>query len=456
MMKKIKIYTIILTLLAGLGSCEFGDTNVDPAKPLDVSMQAIMPALQTGLSFNLGGEYVLFSNILMQQLDGGSTAQQGDWTRYVIDGQDTDIMWQNTYTNALNMADIIVQKAQESNAPHYSGVAKVMMAAGLGVASDCFGDIPFTTAFEAEQGVIPSYDTHQEIYGDIQSLLDDAISDLSGDSPGGSPAGDDLIFGGDMDSWIAAAWALKARYFLHESNIRGNAAYTDVLNAIANAFSSNSGNMQQMFGTVANEPNPRYEFNLNRPNNVLMGAYFINKLTDKNDPRLANLNGVTGRFYTSIDSPVPYITFAEVKLIEAEALLMTGGDLADVKAALLAGVTASVVEVTENVASETANAEYIANLDAAFDALTTDEERLGLIINEKYVITVSTTVESWVDFRRTGYPDDITPNPQGNTAANPGGGIPRRLPYPDNEITLNNNIPFTEINMQLRLFWDTP
>ncbi len=453
-MKKIKIYITALTLIFTANACEFGDTNVDPARPLDVSMSAIMPALQTGLSFNLGGEYVLFSNILMQQLDGGTTAQQGDWTKYIIDGQDTDGMWQNTYTNALNMADIVITKADELNAPHYGGVAKVLMAAGLGAASDCFGDIPYTTAFEAEAEVIPEYDPHTDIYATIQSLLDEAIVDLSGASPGGSPSGDDLIYGGNTSSWIAAAWSLKARYYLHTSKINGAAAYTDALNAAGNAISGNAGNMQQVFGTVANEPNPRYEFNLNRPGNVVMGGYFINKLTANTDPRLANLNGVSGAYYTGINSPVPYITFAEVKLIESEAILMSGGTVTDAKDALLAGVAASLEEVTGNPASEASNDAYLSNLDSEFDALTTNAERLERIINEKFVITYSTNIESWVDFRRTGFPADITPNPLGNTASNPGGGIPRRLPYPDNEITLNTNIPFTEIDMQRRLFWD--
>lgn len=444
-MKNIKTYILSFVLLTVM-SCKFGDTNVNPANPTDVGLSALMPSLQTGMSFAIGGEYTQFSNIMSQHIIGGTTAQQGDFTKYILDGQDVDGMWLNIYTNVMNIAYTIVNKADAEDAPHYSGVAKVLMAYGIGVVTDTFGDIPYSSAFRADEGVIASYDTQQEVYTSIQSLLDDAIVDLGATSTGVTPGGDDLIYGGDMSLWIAAARSLKAKYYLHLTKV-DNGSYANALQAIADgAITSEGDNMQQFFAAGAN--NPRQEFDINRSGNILMGPVFVNLMTTNADPRLPALNSINSGYYTSSASPVPYVTFGELKLIEAEALMFTGGALADVRAALLAGADADIQTV-----AGVSDAAYLAGLGAKFDAATTDAERLDVIITEKYVVTFSTGMEGWNDFRRTGYPV-LTPHPEGDRATNPGGGIPRRLPYSENERLLNTNIPFTEVNLQKRFYWD--
>lgn len=444
-MKNLKTYILSLILLTAM-SCKFGDTNVNPANPTDVGMSALMPSLQTGMSFSIGGEYSQFSNIMTQHIKGGTTAQQGDFSKYILDGQDADGMWQNIYTNVLNIAFIIINKAEAEDAPHYSGVAKVLMAYGIGVVADTFGDVPYSEAFRADEGTIPDYDSQQDVYVSIIALLDEAILELGTASTGSSPGADDLIYGGDVSLWTAAANSLKAKYSLHLSKVDGS-AYTKALQAIADgAITSEADNLQQFFEAGAN--NPRQEFDINRAGNIFMGDFFVNLMTANTDPRLAELNSINAGYYTSAESPVPYVTYAEIKLIEAEAILFTSGVLADVRAALLEGADASIQTVA-GVADPT----YVAALGAKFDAATTDAERLEVIITEKYVITYSTGVEGWNDYRRTGYPA-LVPHPEGDRATNPGGEIPRRLPYSENERLLNVNIPFTEVNLQQRFYWD--
>lgn len=444
-MKKIKSYILPIIFLAVM-SCKFGDTNVNPANPTDVGLSALMPSLQTGMSFAIGGEYTQFGNIMTQHIVGGTTAQQGDYTKYIIDGQDMDGMWQNIYTNVLNIAYIIINKATEEQSPHYSGVAKVLMAYGIGVVSDTFGDVPYSEAFKADEGLIAAYDSQQNVYASIQTLLDEAISELGSASSASSPGSDDLIYGGDLSKWVLAARSLKAKYYLHLSKVDAN-AYTNVLQAIAGGvLTSEADNMQQFFATGSN--NPRQEFDVNRSGNILMGPVFINMLTSNADPRLSALNSINAGYYTSSSSPVPYITYGEIKLIEAEALLMTGAPLANVRAALLEGADANIQTV-----AGMADAGYLSALGAKFDAAATAQERLNVIITEKYVVNFSTGVEPWNDYRRTGYPA-LTPHPEGDRATNPGGGIPRRMPYAENERLLNTNIPFTEVNLQKRFYWD--
>jgi len=404
-MKNIKTYILSLVLLTTM-SCKFGDTNVNPANPTDVGLSALMPSYQTGMSFAIGGEYTQFSNIMTQHIIGGTTAQQGDFTKYILDGQDVDGMWQNVYTNVLNIGFTILNKAKEGDAPQYSGVAKVLMAYGIGVVTDTFGDIPYSTAFRADEGIIAGYDSQQEVYTSIQALLDEAIIELGTTGTGVAPGGDDLIYGGDMSKWILAARSLKAKYYLHLSKV-DNSAYTSALQAITDgAIASEADNMQQFFASGAN--NPRQEFDINRAGNILMGPVFVNMMTANADPRLAALNSINAGYYTSSASPVPYVTYGELKLIEAEALLFTGGALADVRATLLDGADADIQTV-----AGVSDAAYLTALGAKFDAATSDAERLDVIISEKYVVTFSTGMEGWNDYRRTGYPA-LTPHPEVN------------------------------------------
>ena len=281
-------------------SCEFGDTNVNPANPLDVGVTALMPSLQTGMSFAVGGELTLFANIMSQHVKGGTTAQQGDFTKYILDGQDMDGAWQNIYTNVLNIAYTIINKADAEGSPHYSGVAKIMMAYGIGIVTDMFGDAPYSTAFRADEGIIATYDSQQDIYTTIQRLLDEAIVELGSESAN-SPGGDDFIYGGDIAAWTAAANSLKAKFYLHLSNVDPN-AYGNVLQAIsAGAIASEAGNMQQIFASGAN--NPRQEFDINRAGNIFMGDHFVNLMTANSDPRLSALNSINAGYYTSAASP---------------------------------------------------------------------------------------------------------------------------------------------------------
>ncbi|MEM9391667.1 MAG: SusD/RagB family nutrient-binding outer membrane lipoprotein, partial [Bacteroidota bacterium] len=87
-------------------------------------------------------------------------------------------------------------------------------------------------------------------------------------------------------------------------------------------------------------------------------------------------------------------------------------------------------------------------------SLADDEARLEQIMTQKYIALYSHGLETWTDFRRTGFPA-LTPVTGGNNAFNLNGEIPRRLPYPQTEIDLNNsNVPITSPDFQDRFWWD--
>ncbi len=134
--------------------------------------------------------------------------------------------WNGTYYNIYNLK-LAVAKSEEGGA--YSeyvdvrGMSKVLLALNFGVLTDLFGDIPCSEATENTQ---PKVDKQQDVYTTIFSYLDGAIADLeSAKADGVAFAGSqDILYNGDLDKWIAFAYALKARYNLHLMAVDQNAA----------------------------------------------------------------------------------------------------------------------------------------------------------------------------------------------------------------------------------------
>ncbi|MEQ9439414.1 MAG: SusD/RagB family nutrient-binding outer membrane lipoprotein [Cyclobacteriaceae bacterium] len=449
----IKVFLLITALSVSISSCEFGDTNVDPSLPQDVAMSALLPSGETAIAWVVGGEMVRFSGLLTQQFRGINAQQQDNW-RYLIREADTNGTWQRMYHNSLNTINFVMMKGEEQNAPHYQGVAEVLMATGIGNLTDAFGNVPYSTAFEGNEGNFnPTYDEQQELYSTtLPQLLDAAIASLSADdSPGGSPGADDVIYGGDLDLWVKAANSLKLRYTFQQGK-RNPAAYDAALAMLPEAISSNQEDYEMIFGSSANEPNPQYQFTQSRSGNMRMDDYFANVFSENDTRKPFFVDGENdfefSGYYTSINSPVVLMSYVEVKFIEAESYLQKAApDVAAAKTALDEAVTASFLKIT----GAPVPAAYQAELDANWAAAS---DKLEVLINEKYIACYSQGLLSWNDYRRTGYPD-LTVVPDGTNSFNANGEIPRRLPYPQEERLLNpTNIPTTTPNLQSRFWWD--
>jgi Starch-binding associating with outer membrane len=449
---KNKLY-IILAMITFLSSCDFGDVNVDPNNPSEsvVPLSLMLPSAQASLAYNIGGRSSWYTGMFTGHLTGVA-AQPQDYSNYNITESDVDALWRDYYATTLTTLNTIVQKAEREGSRHYAGVARVLIANALGTVTSLWGDIPYTDALKASTGnITPSYDTQEQIYASIQTLLTEAIGDLqSGDSEL-SPGSDDLIYDGDLDLWVKAAYALKARYFMHTFNVVGVSAANNALTNLANAFQNNGEQATFFFGTTEQDAAPWYQLNQDRPD-VRVNPSFINTLVSLSDPRLnlyarnAGANGYfVGSHFATIDSGTPIISYAECKFLEAEALLRTGG--AGAQAAFQAAINASILDVTA-----AANPAYLA-ANGTLEGTT--QQQLTQVMTQKY-IALFTQCESWTDWRRTGIPA-LTPVPTAvRNVANPNGEIPRRLAYPISERLFNAaKIPSANPSLQTpKMWWD--
>jgi hypothetical protein len=143
------------------------------------------------------------------------------------------------------------------------------------------------------------------------------------------------------------------------------------------------------------------------------------------------------------------VTYHELKLIEAEALLRLNVADPNAQTALQEGVKASIKKITSNTATDDVINSYLNKNTVLSGNFESDLEK---IMTQKYIALFS-SIESWTDYRRTGIPN-LVPNANGNNAQNPGGAIPRRFAYPQTERLYNRNFPEYLPNLQDRMWLD--
>ncbi len=431
-MKNLKI--LICILLLGISfSCEITDANIDPDNPSAdlVNAGAIYPGMIAQTHRNsvaLGGR---IAGILVQHFDG-LDAQQIQYDQYNIGETDIDDLWDFGLYGAGSMKDAFV--IIQNNEGEVSALAKLYMAANLGVATSSWGDIPYTEAFIGDQGNLnPSYDSQESIYMTIQTLLTESIDE-------GVAAGIGAFAGaGNSDNvdWEGVAHALKARYYLHLTSVNGTSAAQNALMEIQQAFSSTTEQPDFIYSTPAQNANPWYLFDNDRPSTLGISEVLVNEMTANNDPRLPfyttdgeDFAGVDGLFWGQADSPTPLISYWEVKFIEAEAIIRTGGSDADALNALKEAVSSNMLYLGVDQG----------DVDTYVNGLSlsgSEDDKIETIINEKWVALYGNApFESWVDYRRTGYPE-LTPSPDAVPSVNPSGVIPRRFLYPLSERQAN-------------------
>ena len=452
-MKKI----IISILFAGIlfSSCEKWidpSMNVDPNNPTDVAMAQLVAPIEANLAYVVGGELARIDCAWMQQI-AGLQSQSSENDLYIIGESDVTNAWSyNLYAPGMINAKILMNKAITTNSPHYSGIGKILMAYHLGVTTDLWGDIPYSDALKGENNEFkPKYDTQEKIYTTIFTLLNEAITELASASSVYSPDAEDMIYGGNLEKWKKTAYALKARYSLHLAKKKGASAYTDALTALSNAYKSNDDDFKFIFGSAYNNANPIYKSESKRASYIAANSTYMNMLKAKNDPRknvyfsgdigsAAGENNVKaariGLSYASATSPVYLISYTEIKFIEAEASFMTN-DKARAASAYNDGLKASLQR------------EGVYGDGSWFDTQKESDATITLekIMNQKYLSSFL-QIESWIDWRRTGYPA-LTKAVGAITSE-----IPRRLPYPDSERLYNGDNMPTGLTITSRVWWD--
>jgi hypothetical protein len=485
-MKKFKYMVIASFVTLGIlttSSCKkFYDINTDPDAVADAPIDQQLSSLTVNVGFFAGSDMNRFSSILAQQFSGQSTGAQNqtqDYEKYLIQGTDANNAWSTMYATILNDAENIIVKANETNSPHYSGVAKILKAYAYQTTVDFYGDVPFSETQKLTGNTQPKYDSAADIYTALITLLNEGITEVTAATSARSPGLNSTIYPGTFTTtqanWVKFANTLKLRLYIHYSEkdpAFAKAQIDQLVNSGVPFFASNADNFQMYFVNVAAGQNPIDQYQKARVGYLVANNNLVSIMNAKADPRRASyfteypagsgqyLGSVGGaspsqnysKFNTYLrgalsagvyagDAPIRMLTFAEYNFIRAEAALRFASP-GSAQAFFTAGITASMSDAG---VSATAIATYLATNGVLAG---TPAQQLQQIITEKYVASFGVLVEAWTDWRRTGYPAIAPPA----NAVVP--FVPRSLYYPQSEIDLNPNAK-QKTGLDVRIFWDT-
>jgi hypothetical protein len=482
----------ILILIAGLmllgTSCskDFLSVNeVNPNTPSKVEAKLVLPAALNAIAFNMNYprrfEFAYLWHGLWSVSAGYSQPQF--LVQYKLRNSDYQQAFLDFYTTANNLNAI----EKGSTEVYYVAIAKIMKAYIFQNLVDCWGDVPYSEAFQAEAGNLkPVYDKQKDIYEDLVVQLDAAMASIQG-APVTATAVDpnsDIIYGGDMSKWLKFANTLKLRILIHQAGMDGRASY--ITDAIATTSSIgyigagegalNNPGYTASFNTVTdNKENPCYGLFYNASANAntdgisyyFAGRDAVDYYLATSDPRLAKFfqtcktsdgsdyNGnyfgylpadltsqdstsklgyVAGDEGTMIGTPTksaPILTDFESLFIQAEAA-QRGLIAGDAKSLYESALTQSFeyMGLGINAPSFISQPNPKVNYDNA-------QDKLELILTQKWAsLNGIAPVEIWTDYRRTGYPSNLhfSVDP---ALAGPG-TPPVRLLYPQDEINVNN------------------
>jgi len=461
MKQKIKFLAILIVLGLFITSCNKWidpDINKNPDAPSEVTMATLLPSIIANIGYTTygGTDAVMVTNLWIQYL-AGTDRQAASYDNYDFRAGDCNNLWNSNYSSTMMDIKKFIEYAKAKNSPYNEGIGKILMAISLGATTTLWGDIPYSEAFLGADNLTPKFDKQEDIYKVIQQLLTDAIADLSKNaSENEVDVVGDLIFDGDVDKWIAAAYSLKARYALHLSEVNGNAAFTEASGYLANALTANADNCEIIFGTSPTSAHPFFQF-MDQRGDVRMGKFFIDLMKTTNDPRIAVFAEQVGGDYvgsapgegntsaskpgaavSSMDSKTKFITYSEVLFIKAECEFKVGTE-ANAKQALKDAVAASLDEYG------VINAAWKTAFDGVVDGLSGNNLYLAIML-QKY-IALFYQLESFNDWRRTNNVIGLVKNSFVPDA------FPNRFPYPMEELSFNPNTP-ANVKLQDKIWWD--
>jgi hypothetical protein len=422
---------VLATLLTTvfLGACEFiSPTETNPNAVPTASLDQLFTGIQVNSFLLAETQWSRIPALWTQQM-AGTDRQMAIIDSYIIDEESADDEFNAIYTGG-GLVDLRegIALAEEAGRLAYAGILRIHEAYMFGMAASIYGDIPYSEAANPEFDE-PSLDDQALVYSAVQSLLDQAISDL-GAGQGVGPGAVDMNFAGNAARWIAVAHTLKARFHLHWAEVNGNTAYQAALSQAQQGITSPDGNWNAIHSTSATENNLWYQFMRDRSGYISAGDYLVPMMVTDSDPRLpfyfseasgggyAARSSELGLAYGAPDFDFPIVTCSENAFIMAEAHFELGNEGA-ARTAAMAGLACQ--EALWNVDLSP----RAADLDAASGTALREE-----IMGQKYV-ALFLNGEVWNDYRRTCLPA-ITERP---------GGMPARLYYGQQERQSNENIP---------------
>jgi hypothetical protein len=472
-MKMKKIFFLIL-LFTGLTITSCDDTldvNTDPNNPATSTPQLTLPVAEVSIATVLESDYNILGSMLAHYWTTGPTAAQYDFIdKYNIRTTDYDNSWIFVYTSVLSDLEFVRRYGIENEQPNYTAIAQLLQAYMYQIMVDLYDKIPYTDALKGKEGnVTPTFDNGDQVYDNLIVKIDEALALIDTSPNAIRPANDDLIYGGNMESWQKFGNTLKLKIFIRQALARPEVAQAGIeaLYDQGATFIGAGDDARINFSTSVHNENPFWqELNQTTFENLVASTTFLDEIVDTGDPRLEALydpsdaegqyvgldQGVgtqdgglfddyahpSQTFIISRAAPAYLMTGYESLFLQAEAA-QRGWSGADDKALYDAAVTASFTMWGKSTAGFLGDGEVY-----EYDG------QIETIYYQKWLsFNGEQGLEGWMEWRRTGVPA-LPVSVQGRPLPNT---FPLRLIWPNTERSANPNVP-TLTTVDTPVWWD--
>lgn len=470
-MKKIFYFAPVILMLLFASCDDKLDINQNPVQPVTTSSNLMLPGIQGNMAYHLYAHARLSTyHSFYLTTRYGTRSQEDRWDYNQITRLGA---WRWHYFDVGSNAINLIERAQEEGSQNYEGVAKIILAYSYLTATDSFGDMPVLEAYTGDFS--PAYDRQEVVYQEVERLLNEGIENLQNSDAGDKTmnAASDLIYQGNLQHWVAFAHAIKAKMYLRTANFDNgyDRVMSEVNMALANwkdaifYFSNNPQRDWERNMWGPSTPSPQWNFadirnylSYSVPTDFFMNYMTVDDANLTYDPRLFKLTtpgkngtyesaraseGLDGRemdefpnlyngYWTSDNSPMPYVLEEELQFIKAEVAYYQGNK----QEALEAYREGILTNLNRLGVSEDSISAYMESTKVRKAAAALE---ISDIMTQKY-IALYLQGESWVDMRRYQYKEYAYPNiyyPQ-NVLSEFGGEWIQRLPYdPQTEYIYN-------------------
>ena len=417
-------------------------------------------------TFQVEGSSPLYASRMIVSTSGENTNQYYKWNRGNYDEYDR-----------LRNVTKMIEESQRENKLAYEALGKFLRAYFFYNLTLEFGDVPYSNALkgEAEEIYAPEYDSQEEVFIGILNELEQANDLISNDDV----IDGDIVYYGDASRWKKLINSFRLKVLITLSNKTGSdfnlkqrfAAIVNNQSLLASIDDNGQLEFVDQVGSQYGEFN-----NSDYGSDVYMDSTFVQRLSDREDPRLfiyadqtknakenglavndfnaygggkpigdyqkvvqkasdGNVSLVNNRYYDDpTNEPHVLLGYDELEFILAEAAVR-GWVSSDPETHYENGVKASFQFYNKFAESY---AEYVSSSDADnylqsnlvnFANAKSEEEKIELIITQKYIRSfLQGGWTMYYEHLRTGYPEFLNPST---------GRSPYRWMYPQVEIQNN-------------------
>lgn len=444
--------------------------------------------------------------------------QYTDEDRYIYRVSVVNNSWSSFYAASGMDAHTLYNYAVEKKLPRYQGIALILKGYIATLVTDLWGPVPYSEAWTGEN-TLPKYDTQESIYRDVIAKLDEANTLLKV-TTGEKIEGDIMYNGDVKKwRKFANSLRLRLLLRMSEKDVAFVTTEMTKMIVTADTlypiFSDNEDNAQLYYLGSAPNNHPMNENRKTRDDHrvsktlvdllwtkspyvdwrIAIYANYTAKDAQTATPTFDGLpNGLTssqaasymgngikntckvGSYFTQATAPGMLMSYAELQFILAEAALkgyITGMGVTEAEAYYKGGIWGSYRQFGENLLLAFENSFCDANHPMPA-GLTADDLAQDFYVNEtfgwdpdpaiamekiatqKWVASFDQGLQSWIEWRRTGYPVLVAGAENMNNDK-----VPQRFPYPTDEYARNpSNLEAGKTllggadNLNTRVWWD--